>query len=145
MTVAMMLDAKGHNTVTISQSETLADAATILADRRIGAILAVDENGKMTGILSERDIIKFLAKDGAAALEKQISACMTRNVVTCQRRDTIDAVRTMMGEGRFRHVPVMEDGELAGIISVSDVVKHRMAQVSREAEELKRYIMDGAA
>ncbi|MEM1317340.1 MAG: CBS domain-containing protein [Pseudomonadota bacterium] len=145
MTVAMMLDAKGHDTITISQDDTLADAADLLAQHRIGAVLAVDGSGKMAGILSERDIIKFLAKDGADALTSAVSACMTKNVITCQKRDSIDAVATMMGEGRFRHVPVMEGGELAGIISVSDVVKHRMAQISHEAEELKRYIMEGAA
>ena len=145
MTVAMMLDAKGHDTITISQDATLADAANLLAENRIGAVLAVDDSGSMTGILSERDIIKFLARDGAAALEASVSNSMTRNVVTCQKRDSIEAVAAMMGEGRFRHVPVMHGGELAGIISVSDVVKHRMAQVSKEAEELKRYIMEGAA
>ena len=145
MTDAMMLDAKGHDTVTISENETQAAATEILAERRIGAILALDGKGKMSGILSERDIIKFLAKDGAAALDSKVSDCMTKNVITCQKRDSIDAVAGMMGEGRFRHVPVMDGGELAGIISVSDVVKHRMAQVSKEAEEMKRYIMDGAA
>ena len=111
-----------------------------LAEKKIGALVMVDESRRVIGIVSERDIVRVIASNGAAALQSPASAHMTRSVVTCSRRETVDEVMETMTRGRFRHVPVVEDGELVGIISIGDVVKHRMAEIEREAQEIRNYI-----
>ena len=140
MTVAAILKQKGHDVVTVSAKTTLAEACDILAARRIGAVVVVDETTHIRGILSERDIVRAIAREGAKALAASVDAFMTHDVVTCSEGDTIDRVMQAMTAGRFRHVPVADNGRLKGLISIGDVVKRRIEQVERDAEELRAYI-----
>jgi CBS domain-containing protein len=139
MTVAAILAEKGRDVLTIVAAETLADAVQILGTRRIGALVVVEGGDRIVGILSERDIVRALA-GGAEALGHPVSSVMTRNVMTCSDGETIDSVMSRMTKGRFRHLPVAEEGRLTGIISIGDVVKARIEQVEREAEEMRAYI-----
>jgi len=143
MTVAAILAEKGREVVTIGPDETVAEAVQLLAERRIGAAVVTDNSGRILGIASERDIVAALAKHGADALHRDVRSIMTSKVVTCQERDTLDAVLGRMTRGRFRHLPVMEDGRMVGVISIGDVVKRRIEAVEREAEELRVYIAAG--
>lgn len=139
MTVHHILASKGADVATAGPNVTLKAIAADLAERKIGALVIVD-NGKVCGIVSERDVVRHIANNGAAALDMAVSQCMTANVISCQPGDTIDIVMEKMTTGRFRHLPVLEDGKLAGIISIGDVVKRKIEQTERDAEELKRYI-----
>ena len=139
MTVAAMLGAKGREVVTTSAEATIADATDILAKHKIGA-LVVAEDDRIVGIVSERDIVRAVANRGAAALKEGLGGIMTRSVVTCRESETVNDVMTRMTRGRFRHLPVVEDGRLVGIISIGDVVKTRIEQVEREADEMRAYI-----
>jgi CBS domain-containing protein len=140
MTVAAILAEKGREVVTIGPDETVAEAAELLAERRIGAAVVTDRNGRILGIASERDIVAALAQHGADALYRDVRSIMTNKVITCQERETIDAVMTRMTRGRFRHLPVVEDGRMVGVISIGDVVKRRIEDVEREAHEMRAYI-----
>ena len=140
MTVRTILDAKGRDVVTIAADETLASAAERLVARRIGALVVTADNGRIAGILSERDIVRAIVADGPGALERPVSAVMTRDVSVCRENHTVNEVMQIMTQGRFRHQPVEKDGKLAGIISIGDVVKKRIEDVEREAEEIRTYI-----
>src|SRR5262245_21974116 len=126
MTVAAILAEKGREVVTIGPEETVAEAAELLAERKIGAAVVTDRHGRIIGIASERDVVAALAKYGAEALHRDVRSIMTSKVVTCQERDTVDAVMGRMTRGRFRHLPVVEDGRMVGVISIGDVVKRRI-------------------
>jgi CBS domain-containing protein len=139
MTVAWILDEKGRDVVTVAPEATLAEVAAILSGKRIGAVV-VTEMGAIRGIISERDIVRALAEHGTEGLRKPVCECMTERVVTCRPTDSVDGVMQTMTSGRFRHLPVVEDGRLAGIISIGDVVKRRIEQVEREAAEIREYI-----
>ncbi len=139
MTVAAILENKPNTTISLPSSATLADVCNTLAKHRIGTVLIIDD-GELRGIVSERDIIRILAASGAGALDEKAGDCMTSKLVTCTRSDTIAMLMERMTSGRFRHVPIVEDGELLGIVSIGDVVKHRIAEVEREAEEIRNYI-----
>lgn len=139
-TVHSILALKGTDIATADPGNSLAQVCARLAEQRIGALVMADEQRRVIGIISERDIVRVLAEHGPAVLEHHAGRHMTRSVVTCTRRDTVEEVMEMMTRGRFRHVPVVEDGRLCGIISIGDVVKHRMAQIEREAEEIRNYI-----
>jgi len=139
MTVAAILVDKGRDVLTIAAANSLGDAVAILAKRRVGALVVVEDGDRIIGIVSERDIVRAIA-DGAAALDQPVSSVMTRNVMTCSDGETIDSVMSRMTKGRFRHLPVAENGRLTGIISIGDVVKARIEQVEREAEEMRAYI-----
>jgi CBS domain-containing protein len=139
MTVARIIEEKGRNVVTVTPEASLAEVAAILSEKRIGAVL-VTEKGSIRGIISERDIVRALARFGSEALRKLASDCMTTKVIVCQPEDTIHAVMQKMTSGRFRHVPVVEAGQLAGIISIGDVVKRRIEDVQREADQIREYI-----
>lgn len=140
MTVARILAEKGRSVVTVEPHRTLDDAIHILADKRIGAIVVSDDAGTVRGILSERDIIRALARQGAGAFDAPISEHMTAEVVTCTRSTTVEDVMQTMTDGRFRHVPVVEDGRLAGLVSIGDVVKRRIAAVEAEHQAMRDYI-----
>jgi CBS domain-containing protein len=140
MTVRTILSLKGKNCVTIAPEATLAEAARVLSEKRIGAVVVTGAGERVAGILSERDIVRALAKHGADALAQTVASVMTREVVTCTADETIPALMQRMTAGRFRHVPVVEQGRLAGIVSIGDVVKHRIAEVERESQALKQYI-----
>ncbi|HVT56622.1 MAG TPA: CBS domain-containing protein [Xanthobacteraceae bacterium] len=140
MTVRAILDLKGRDVVTIAPEKTLADAAELLSRNKIGAVVVVMRE-KVSGILSERDIVRAIARSGTAALEGRVVDCMTSTVVTCSPHDTMAAVMNRMTAGRFRHLPVIDEGRLAGIVSIGDVVKHRLAEIERESSMLRDYIM----
>lgn len=140
MTVRAILTLKGRECVTIEPEATLAEAARVLSQKRIGAVVITGPNRSVAGILSERDIVSALAAHGARALEKPVSSAMTREVVTCTEDETVPDLMHRMTAGRFRHVPVVDRDRLAGIISIGDVVKHRLAELEREHEALREYI-----
>ncbi len=140
MTVSAILANKGREVVTIGPAAAIADAVAVLAKRRIGAVLVLEENGRIAGIVSERDIVRSIAPSAGAALGHPVAAIMTRSVMTCSEGETIDSVMSRMTRGRFRHLPVVNHGRLTGIISIGDVVKARIEQVEHEAEEMRAYI-----
>jgi len=140
MTVRSILDAKGRDVVTMASTETLDAAIKTLGQYRIGAVVVSDGGGRIAGILSERDVVRLLASKGASALNLPISAAMTAKVQTCTESSTVHGVMEQMTAGRFRHLPVEEGGKLVGIISIGDVVKRRIQEVEREAEDMKAYI-----
>ncbi|EBU8131932.1 CBS domain-containing protein [Salmonella enterica subsp. enterica serovar Java] len=140
MTVKSILDAKGRDVFTLGPNERLATAVKALADHRIGALVVTNGDRKIVGILSERDIVRALAKDGAEALDQAVRNVMTAKVRTCSLSSTVNEVMEIMTAGRFRHLPVEKDGLLDGIVSIGDVVKRRIEAVEREAEEIKQYI-----
>jgi len=139
-TVSQILSLKGGDVVTGDQSMSLGQAVARLSDHRIGALIFVDESAAVIGILSERDIVRALALHGARVLEELASAHMTRKVRTCTRDDTVEDLMDMMTAGRFRHLPVVEDGKLVGMVSIGDVVKHRVADIEHQATEIRNYI-----
>ena len=140
MTVRAILTLKGRDCVTISPDATLGEAARLLSKEKIGAVVITGAERRVVGILSERDIVRALAAGSQGALEQPVSSAMTREVVTCTEDETIPNLMQRMTSGRFRHVPVVERGRLAGIISIGDVVKHRLAELEREHEALREYI-----
>ncbi len=139
MTVARIINEKGREVVTVPPTASLAEVAAVLSEKRIGAVLVV-EDGAIRGIISERDIVRALARYGSEALRKLAGNCMTTGVVTCRPEDTINDVMQKMTSGRFRHLPVIENGRLAGIVSIGDVVKRRIEEVEMEAEQIREYI-----
>lgn len=140
MTVRQILDEKGRNVITAVPSMSTVEAARFLAENKIGAVIVATEGGGIAGILSERDIVRAMAGMGADALLAPISQIMTAKVVTCSEEHTVNQVMELMTNGRFRHIPVEKGGELVGIISIGDVVRRRIEDVEREAEEMKAYI-----
>ncbi|MEQ8747559.1 CBS domain-containing protein [Pyruvatibacter sp.] len=143
MTVSSILKDKGRDVATITPEATLQDAVNMLAARRIGAIVVTDFADRVAGILSERDIVRAAGRNGGDALTEPVSAHMTREVVTCAVDDSTEKLMEMMTAGRMRHLPVVQDGKLVGIISIGDVVKRRIADAELEAESLKAYIASG--
>jgi CBS domain-containing protein len=143
MQVRFILREKGREVVTIASDATISEAARLLARRRIGAVLVRDRDGSLAGILSERDIVRAVADDSIAALGQSVGAHMTRSISTCSETDTVEEIMEQMTRGRFRHVPVVEDDVLCGIISIGDVVKSRIEETVREAESLREYIAAG--
>lgn len=140
MTVKAILEEKGHDVFTLGPNELLSDAIRILAEHRIGALVVTNGDRKIVGILSERDIVRCLSKEGAAALEHSVRMAMTPKVKICNEHHTVNDVMEIMTAGRFRHLPVEKDGQLDGIISIGDVVKRRIEDVEKEAEEIRAYI-----
>ncbi|HEY8567258.1 MAG TPA: CBS domain-containing protein [Beijerinckiaceae bacterium] len=140
MTVEHILSGKGRDVITINPDHSLADAAQLLAGRRIGAVVVADGQRRVLGILSERDIVRALARQGGGALDEPASRHMTAEVVTCRREAAINDVMEMMSTGKFRHVPVVEGERLVGIVSIGDIVKHRLAEVEAEHRAMRDYI-----
>lgn len=141
MQVKHILFQKGRDVVTISSDATLSEAARLMARRRIGAIVVRGRDGAFAGIISERDLVRAIAEDSVAALGHTVATRMTRDVTVCAECDTIEDLMETMTRGRFRHVPVIEDDRLVGIISIGDVVKTRIEETIREAESLREYIV----
>jgi len=139
MTVRAILDSKGHQVQSVEPGAKLADAIKILSERRIGAALVLSQ-GRIEGILSERDIVRVLGERGAGALEEPVSSVMTRKVVSCREKDTVSEIMETMTNGKFRHLPVVEDSKVVGLISIGDVVKWRVGEYEREQEALREYI-----
>ena len=143
MFVARILDDKGHEVVTADPGESVAGIAATMAERRIGAMPVSSPGGSLVGIVSERDVVAALAERGRDVLDRPVEEIMTRRVITCTRADHIDDLMARMTEGRMRHLPVLEDGALVGIVSIGDVVKARMGEIEAEAQALKDYIATG--
>ncbi len=140
MTVRAILSHKGSDVVTADPSVTLSEAVQLLAARRIGALVITGADRRIVGILSERDIVRALAEKGAKALDTPVAEVMTRKVITCAIGETVREMMERMTLGKFRHVPVVEQGRLAGIISIGDVVKSRVQDMERESAALQEYI-----
>jgi CBS domain-containing protein len=144
MNVRSVLALKGADVVTVSARLSLADAAAILRDRRIGAVVVSEDGQRIDGILSERDIVCALATHGVSALGRSVDTAMTRDVLTCQPDDSVEALMESMTERRFRHLPVIDaDGHLAGIISIGDVVKRRLEELKSDNLALIEYVHQG--
>ena len=141
MTVSIILAAKGRDVVTVEPNATLKSAVALLAGKRIGAVLILGVDNRVAGILSERDIVRALAEQGRKALDEPVSAAMTRKVSTCHERETISSIMERMTRGKFRHVPVVDQGRLAGIVSIGDVVKHRLSEVEHDSAAMRDYIL----
>ena len=139
MTVRSILDTKGHQIQSVEPGAKLSAAIKILGERKIGAVLVMDQE-HLEGILSERDIVRVLAERGARVLEEPVSAVMTRKVVSCRESDTVSGIMEMMTIGKFRHLPVVEDGKVVGLISIGDIVKRRVQEYEAEQEALRDYI-----
>jgi CBS domain-containing protein len=141
MIVSTILATKGRDVVTIDPSANLSDAAQLLTERRIGAALVLGADHRVVGIISERDIVRALAERGAAALVEPVSQTMTRKVETCNESEPISNIMERMTAGKFRHVPVVAQGRLIGIVSIGDVVKHRVQQIESESAAMREYIL----
>ncbi len=140
MTVGLILAEKGRDVVVTELGATLAETAKLLADRRIGAALILGADRRIIGIISERDIVRALAARGAAALDEPVSRTMTRNVETCNENEPICNIMERMTAGKFRHLPVIDQGRVVGIVSIGDAVKHRLQEVERESTAMRDYI-----
>lgn len=145
MQVRHILHDKGRDVVCAAATASLADAARLLADHRIGALVVRDKAGGLAGIISERDVVRMVARMGAAALDQPVSAVMTPGPATCVESDSVETIMEVMTHGRFRHVPVLDDDDrLCGMISIGDVVKTRIAETVSEAAALRDYISANA-
>lgn len=143
MHISQILKSKTRGVTTARSDESIQEIASRLAQKKIGAIVIVGDGGQVDGIVSERDIIRLVAAHGAAALALPVSAGMTREVQTCGRDCTVDQIMEIMTKGRFRHLPVVEDGALVGIVSIGDVVKHHTAEVELEVNAMRGYLATG--
>ncbi|WP_428246162.1 CBS domain-containing protein [Ferrovibrio sp.] len=143
MSVAMILKDKGGGMVSARPEDTVAAVCRLLAGHGIGAVLVLNPDGGIAGILSERDVVRGLAQYGTGLLERTADTLMTRNVMVCSPADTVEDVMHVMTKRRIRHLPVVEEGRLVGMISIGDVVKRRIAATELEAEALRQYIATG--
>ena len=142
MLVSQILKGKGDLVFTAAPGETVGAVAALLHSRKVGAMIVVDGES-VVGIVSERDIVRMVAENGVAALAMSVTLCMTRDVVFATPVETVDSLLTRMTDRRIRHLPVLSDGRLAGIISIGDLVKHKIDEVEAEADGLKAYIAAG--
>ena len=138
-----ILDGKGRDVTTVPPEATVADALSLLAEHNVGALVVSTDGAGLDGILSERDIVRRLASDGPQALDTQVRDLMQSEVATCDTKADIEQLMNVMTEGRFRHVPVVEDDQLCGIISIGDVVKARIGELASEKDQLVGYIRSG--
>jgi len=131
--------ADGASVISISPSDTVSDLVAILAEHRIGAVIVLD-GGDVAGIVSERDVVRRLGEVGAAVLQAKVSELMTADVITCAPGDYVDAIAETMTEHRFRHLPVVDNGELVGVVSIGDVVKNRIRELEKDRSQLEQYV-----
>lgn len=140
MTVAVILTRKGRDVVTTLPDTKLAKVCELLETKGIGAVVVSHSGTKVDGIFSERDFLRAIARNGSSALDRPVRDFMTEKVVTCQPDDSVAELMRHMTDGKFRHLPVVEDGRLVGIISIGDVVKERIAEAEAEAAAMRDYI-----
>jgi len=140
MHVKNILSAKGGHVISIEPTATVATAARTLAEHKIGALLVLGPDRRIIGILSERDVVRVLAEQGAAALAQPLAQVMTRKVFTCSPSETIGVIMERMTAGKFRHVPVVEQDKVVGMVSIGDVVKYRLQEMEHESAALRDYI-----
>ncbi len=143
MLVSQILKHKGDLVFTASPHETVAAAAALLLSRRVGAMVIVDGQDQVVGILSERDVVRVVAEQGAAGLAQPVSSCMSREVIFAAPNETVQSLLERMTDRRVRHLPVLKSGRLAGLVSIGDLVKSKIAETEAEAENLKAYISAG--
>ena len=142
MRIADVLKNKGAGVLTVAPDTTVGDLLAVLVTRNIGAMVVVDSTGPV-GIVSERDVVRTLHEFGVELLGRPVSQIMTAEVITCTPTDTVDSLSVLMTTNRVRHVPVIADGQLAGIVSIGDVVKTRMEELEAQQEQLEAYITQG--
>ncbi len=140
MHVAAVLKRKGNRIVSASPDDTVAAVTRLLTEHRIGAVLVMDDDGQPVGILSERDIVRAIARDSAAALDRRAADLMTRDLITATPTDTVADMMAVMTERRIRHVPIVDAGRVVGVISIGDVVKARIDDAELEVESLRGYV-----
>ncbi len=140
MYVSDILGDKGSAVITLAPDRTLAETARLLTEKRIGAILVSSDGASIVGVISERDIVRAVARDGAGALDKAIADVMTRKVLTCRPDDTIEEVMKVMTVNRIRHLPVVDDEKIVGIVTIGDVVKSRLEETEAETQVLRDYV-----
>jgi CBS domain-containing protein len=143
MLVSQILKTKGEGVYTVSPDQTVAEAAALLNERRVGALVVLDSAERVAGIVSERDLVRAMATQGAAALERPVSSCMTADVIYAAPTESVDDLLGRMTDRRIRHLPVCRDERLVGIVSIGDLVKTKIAETEAEAEGLKAYIAAG--
>ena len=143
MRVSQVLKGKGDLVFTASPNDTIGAVAALLHARRVGAMVVVDEDRRVIGIVSERDIVRIVAETGGERLSQPVSACMTRDVIFAEPAETVDTLLSRMTDRRIRHLPVVEAGRLIGVISIGDLVKTKIAETEAEAEGLRAYITSG--
>lgn len=142
MLVSQILKTKGDLVFTVTPNDSVSSVTALLHARRVGALVVLD-SGKVVGIVSERDVVRIVAEQGASALDKPISGCMTCDVLFAAPGETVDALLERMTDRRVRHLPVCQEDKLLGIVSIGDLVKHKIAETEAEAEGLKSYIAGG--
>jgi CBS domain-containing protein len=140
MKVSHLLEAKGREVSTISQERSIADAVALLKERGIGALVVTGATPPLIGMLSERDVVRALATSGVGALEQSVADLMSRDVATCTEATDLNALMTTMTERRIRHVPVVDDGRLVGLVSIGDVVKARLEELEHDKRDLLDYV-----
>ena len=140
MLVKSILATKGGDVVSIEPTATLETAVHKLAEHRIGALLVLGPDNRVVGILSERDVVRVMAERGAGVLAEPLSQVMTRKVVTCTQADTVASLMELMTTGKFRHVPVVEQERVLGVVSIGDIVKYRLREIEEESTALRDYI-----
>lgn len=140
MTVSRILKGKGSSIVSVTGDQTVEVVCGLLSGNKIGGVVVVDASGGLAGIFTERDVVNALAREGTDAFTRPVSSYMTRDVETVGLDATVASVMARMTAGRFRHMPVVEGGRLVGLVSIGDVVKHRIAEAEREADEMRTYI-----
>ncbi|MCI4679992.1 CBS domain-containing protein [Rhodoblastus acidophilus] len=140
MSVALIIAAKGNDVTTTQPHRTMQEATALLAEKKIGAVIVTGDDGGVLGILSERDIVRAVGLHGCGVLQDPVSKYMTGRVVTTSMDESIDQVMEQMTAGRFRHLPVIKEGRLAGVISIGDVVKHRLDGLESEHRAMREYI-----
>jgi CBS domain-containing protein len=139
MTVRSILNTKGHQIMSVEPDATMTAAIKLLGEKKIGAVLVMNQS-RLEGILSERDIVRVLSERGAGVLDEPVSSVMTRKVVTCKETDTVAELMETMTTGKFRHLPVVDNGTVVGLISIGDIVKRRVQEYETEQEALRDYI-----
>ncbi len=140
MAIAQILNEKGHEVTTVSATDNLQTVAKLLDKAKYGAVVALDEDGSVAGVLSERDILRQFARHGGEAVSMTVGDSMTRDVITADISDTVNTCMERMTDRRIRHLPVLDNGKLAGFISIGDLVKYKIAETQAEAEAIKSYI-----
>ena len=144
MTLAAILKEKGREVISVSPTATIAEVAKLLSARQIGGVVVLDAASQLLGIFTERDIVHALAAHGARTLEMTAAQLMTRSLITATPQTTVHGAMALMSQGRFRHLPVIDNGRLVGIVSIGDVVKSRIMQQEADVDSLKAYVAGAA-
>jgi CBS domain-containing protein len=143
MTIAKILGGKGGKIVSVSPSDTLQSAAAVLTNQKVGALVALDSANRLAGILSERDIVRICAEQGASAMATLVQDAMTKNVLTAAPQDGIDSAMARMTDRRIRHLPVLDGQTLVGVVSIGDLVKAKIDETLADADAMRAYIATG--